>query len=232
MKTGFDSHAPKYDAWFMANPNVLASEAALVAATLQNGGRILSVGCGSGLFESILREQYNIDIRNGIEPSEGMAEIARARGLDVTVAKAEDADFGDGCFDTILFNGTPSYIQPLKEVIEKAYTSLPAGGRIVLIDVPKESSYGLLYNLALALGTWEHPLLEGCRPPMPYPIEFVKSAVWRTTQEKVDLLTAAGFKNLSCLQTLTTHPLHSDDAAQQPIEGCDKGDYVAIIAWK
>lgn len=232
MKSGFDSYAPKYDAWFMENPNVLASEAALVAATLSNAGRILSVGCGSGLFEHILRRDYGIDIKNGIEPARGMAEIARARGVDVVVTTAEEADFGNESFDTILFNGTPSYIKNLKEVIEKAYAALPAGGRIVLIDVPKESSYGLLYNLALALGTWDHPLLEGCKPPQPYPIEFVKAAAWRTTREKADLLAQAGFRDLSYLQTLTRHPLHSDADAQQPVEGCDSGDYVAITAWK
>ena len=97
---------------------------------LKDAGRVLSVGCGSGLFEKILRDERGIDIRNGIEPSEGMAAIARNRGMDVTVAKAEDADFGTNDYDTILFNGTPSYIAPLAEVIAKAFATLPEGGRI------------------------------------------------------------------------------------------------------
>lgn len=233
MGKGFDEYAENYDAWFLANPNVLHSEAALVASTLRDAGRVLSVGCGSGLFEKILRDDYGIIVADGIEPSEGMAAIARKRGVNViATVTAEEADFGDGVYDTILFNGTPSYITDLEAVVKKARKALRPGGRIVLIDVPKESGYGIMYNLAKALGTWEHPLLEGVYPPDPYPMEFVNVANWRTTAEKVRLLTEAGFKDLSFAQTLTTHPLYSENRPEEPTEGCDRGDYVAITAWK
>jgi len=232
MGKGFDQYASQYDAWFLENRNVLYSEVNLVASVLRDAGRILSVGCGSGLFEKILREERDIDIRDGIEPSEAMAEIARKRGMTVTISTAEDADFGNSDYDTILFNGTPSYIDGLADVVRKAYESLPAGGRIVLIDVPKESSYGVLYNLAKALGTWNHPLLQGCYPPNPYPIEFVDVAKWRTTAEKIEMLESAGFRDLAFAQTLTTHPLYSDIIEEQPVEGYDRGDYVAITAVK
>ena len=232
MEKGFDKYASAYDAWFLNNRNVLYSEVNLVASTLKNAGRILSVGCGSGLFEKILREEYGITIENGIEPSTGMAEIARKRGLHVTIATAEEADFGQGDYDTLLFNGTPSYIGDLASVVRKAYEALPVGGRIVLIDVPKESSYGIMYNLAKALGTWDHPLLTGVFPPDPYPIEFVEVANWRTTAEKIELLEKAGFEELTYAQTLTTHPLYSNRQEEQPVEGFDRGDYVAVTAYK
>ncbi|MBQ4148038.1 MAG: hypothetical protein II593_08675, partial [Prevotella sp.] len=44
-----------------------------------SGKTLLSVGCGSGLFESYI-ENSNIE---GIEPSADMAEIARKRGINV-----------------------------------------------------------------------------------------------------------------------------------------------------
>lgn len=232
MGKSFDQYASAYDAWFLDNRNVLYSEVNLVASTLRDAGRVLSVGCGSGLFEKILRDEYGITVTDGIEPSTGMADIARKRGLQVTIATAEEADFGHEAYDTLLFNGTPSYIGDLAGVVRKAYAALPVGGRIVLIDVPKESSYGLLYNLAKALGTWDHPLLEGCYPPNPYPIELVKAAAWRTTAEKVAILEAAGFRDLTFAQTLTAHPLMSDAEEEQPVPGCGKGDYVAVTAWK
>lgn len=232
MGKSFDQYASAYDAWFLDNRNVLYSEVNLVASTLRDAGRVLSVGCGSGLFEKILREEYGITITDGIEPSTGMAEIARKRGLKVTLATAEEADFGHETYDTLLFNGTPSYIGDLAGVVCKAYDALPTGGRIILIDVPKESSYGILYNLAKALGTWEHPLLEGCYPPDPYPIELVKAAAWRTTAEKVSLLEAAGFRDLTFAQTLTAHPLYSNVEEEQPQPGYGKGDYVAVTAYK
>lgn len=232
MNNGFDQYADRYDAWFMNNPNVLKSEAALVASTLKDAGRILSVGCGSGLFEMILAKDYGIEIKDGIEPSTGMAAIAAKRGLNVRIGTAENTEFAKGEFDTILFNGTPSYIDDLASVVRKAYDALPLGGRIVLIDVPKESGYGMMYNLAKAVGTWEHPLLEGVFPLCPYPIEFVNVANWRTTAEKVEILQNAGFQTLRFSQTLTRHPLYSESGAEEPQEGCDKGDYVAITAWK
>lgn len=232
MKQSFDEYATLYDAWFLDNHNVLLSEARLVARTLQGSRKILSVGCGSGLFEKILREDFGIDIRQGIEPSGGMAEIARKRGMEVTLATAEEADFGNGEFDTILFNGTPSYITDLKGVVGKAYRAIPAGGRVVLIDVPKESGYGIMYNLAKAVGSWHNPLLEGVYPPNPYPIELCNAANWRTTAEKTAIMTDAGFKRLETFQTLTTHPLVSNNRAEEPVAGSDRGDYVAVIGYK
>lgn len=232
MGKGFDEYASEYDAWFLDNRNVLYSEVNLVAAVLGDAGRVLSVGCGSGLFEKILREEYGIDITDGIEPSEGMAEIARKRGMNVEIATAEDACFGCEKYDTLLFNGTPSYISGLDRVIKKAYASLPAGGKIILVDVPKESSYGIMYNLAKALGTWNHTLLEGVYPPNPYPMEFVNVANWRTTAEKVCMLEQAGFTGLKFMQTLTSHPLYSDSEEEQPLTGYGKGDYVAVVAFK
>jgi len=232
MGKGFDEYASEYDAWFLDNRNVLYSEVNLVASVLRDAGRVLSVGCGSGLFEKIMREERGIDVRDGIEPSPGMAAIARKRGMSVTEATAEDADFGHGEYDTLLFNGSPSYITHLGQVVRKAFDALRPGGRIVLIDVPKESSYGIMYNLAKALGTWNHPLLDGVYPPNPYPIGFVEVANWRTTAEKVALLKDAGFTGITFSQTLTTHPLCSDLREEQPVEGFDRGDYVAVCAVK
>ena len=50
MGNGFDQYAPAYDAWFLKNRNVLYSEVNLLASVLENAGRVLSVGCGSGLY--------------------------------------------------------------------------------------------------------------------------------------------------------------------------------------
>lgn len=232
MGKGFDEYAEAYDSWFLDNPNVLLSEARLVAATLKDGGRILSVGCGSGLFEKMLARDFGIIVTDGVEPSEAMADISRKRGLNVTIATAEDFDYPKDKYDTIIFNGCPSYITDLAKVITKVYEALPEGGRIVLVDVPKESSYGLMYNLAKAVGTWDHPLLKGVFPPNPYPMEFVNVANWRTTAEKIDLLEKAGFRNIHSMQTLTAHPLYSDLNAEMPREGHDSGDYVAVVATK
>lgn len=232
MGKGFDQYASAYDSWFLDNRNVLYSEVNLVASVLKDAGKVLSVGCGSGLFESILANEYGITVTDGIEPSEGMAEIAGKRGMKVTIATAEEADFGKQEYDTIFLNGTPSYIDDLDTVVKKAFEALPKGGRIIMLDVPKESSYGLMYNLAMATGSWGHPLLKGVFPPNPYPIEFVNAAHWRTTGEMIEILTRCGFEDLKFAQTLTLHPLFSNSVEEQPVEGYDRGDYVAVTGFK
>ena len=228
----FDEHAAQYDSWFLKNRNVLQSEVELLAGVLKDSGRALSVGCGSGLFEMILRESHSIDIHFGVEPASGMAEIAVKRGMEVRAGPAEDLPFDDDTFDTVLFNGTPSYIGDLKRAFTEAYRVLHYGGHIIVADVPAESSYGTLYRLAAMVGTWDDASLKAIAPAVPYPMEFAAAAKWRTTQEKLDLLQEVGFLDLKTSQTLTCHPKFSDDAAEAPLTGHDRGDYVAIRARK
>ena len=166
------------------------------------------------------------------EPSEQMAEIAEKRGINVTIGTAEDLPFDDEQFDTVIYNGTPSYIDNFEKALQQAYRILKTDGHVLVLDVPKESSYAMLYNLAKETGTWDHPALEGIRPEHAYPIEFVAQANWRTTREKTDLLKKAGFTDLKFAQTLTKHPLYSNDTVEEPKEGFDCGDYVAIQARK
>lgn len=228
----FDQYASEYDAWFLENTNVLETELRLVAGCLQDAGRILSIGCGSALFEKLLADRYDIHIAHGIEPAEGMAAIARKRGFDVEINTAEAADYGCEEYDTVLFNGCPCYMQDLGLALRKAYAALRPGGKVVVIDVPKESPYGLIYNLALAVGTWDHPLLEGCKPKDPYPIELVKQASWRTTAEKAAIIEESGFGSIEYSQTLTLDPHYSYTMVEDPIPGYDRGSYVAICGYK
>ena len=232
QKLSFDQYAGKYDAWFMENENLFLSELSVVAYFLKNPGRALSVGCGSGLFEYFLQKNYGIKVKGGIEPSESMAEIARKRGMYVDIATAEEADLETEAYDTLLFNGTPSYISDLDAAFEKAYYALKKGGKLVVVDVPKEGSFAMLYNLAKTLGTWDHSMLNNIRPSSVYPIEFVKEANWRSTLEKVDVMEKTGFSNYQFAQTLTTHPLYSNDYIEEAQEGYEKGNYVAICATK
>ena len=228
----FDEHASAYDSWFFDNQNLLSSELKLVAHFLDKESNILSIGCGSGLFESLLAKDYDIHIKYGIEPSTDMAAIAEKRGMQVDISPAETCDIEANKFDIILFNGSVSYISDLDVCIKKAFDALKTGGKLILIDVPKESGFASLYNLASSLNTWEHPLLEHISPADPYPIELVKSANWRTSDEKIALMKNNGFVDFVYAQTLLTHPMYANDKIQEVIEGYDRGDYVAICAYK
>jgi len=229
----FDEYSDQYDAWFQRNQAVLESELRLVAHVLgDTPGRTLSVGCGTGLFEQLLEKQYNLVITEGLEPSPPMAEIARKRGMEVIEAGAEQMPVGDTLYDTVMFNGSPSYIADLHAAVREAFRITRSGGRLLLIDIPAESSYGILYRLGGAYGTWDDERLRGILPKDPYPIELAGGANWRPTQDKIDAATDAGYKDLSFAQTLTRHPCFTDTTPQDPIEGYQSGDYVAVCAVK
>jgi ubiquinone/menaquinone biosynthesis C-methylase UbiE len=229
----FKYKASKYDEWFLKNKNVLYSEVLLIKYFLDKYGvgRAVSVGCGSALFEAILRDEFNIKIEYCLEPAEGMARLAEERGFKVDRGYAENLPYPDDFFDTVIHNGTIHYVNDPEKALKEAYRVLRPGGQIIIAWVSGESSYGILYQLADVLGSWEP--LRSIAPKDPYPIEFIKEAKrWPTAEEVKELVERTGFVNIEFAQTLTTHPKYSNDSIEYPSEGFTRGDYVALRAMK
>lgn len=230
-KQKFDGYADKYDEWFMKNENLFTSELRLLKKVLGDisGKTLLSVGCGSGLFESYI-ENSNIE---GIEPSADMAEIARKRGINVIkIGLIEDVELTDDKYDIIYFNGSSSYMEELSPVYGKCLKALKENGKLILLDVPKESAFGFMYLLGKSLNTYDHEFLEGAMPELPYPLALVASGVWHTTEEKINVLKNLGINKFSYYQTLIKNPLYTNEEAEEVLEGYKSGGYVAIIAEK
>ncbi len=231
MSQKFDGYAAEYDSWFMQNENLFNSELLLYKKVLGDisGKRVLSVGCGSGLFESMI-EHSSIE---GVEPSRDMGAIAEKRGLNVIAyGTIEEAELEDNAYDIIYFNGSSSYIEELKPVYEKCKKALKEGGRIILMDVPKESAFGFMYLLAKAVGTFEHSSLNGVMPAVPYPLELCYAGVWHSSEEKINVLKELGFKNFKFYQTLLKNPMYTNEEVEDVVEGYTSGGYVSIIAEK
>ncbi len=230
-KQKFDGYADKYDEWFMKNENLFTSELRLFKKVLGDisGKTLLSVGCGSGLFESYI-ENSNIE---GIEPSADMAEIARKRGINVIkIGLIEDVELTDDKYDIIYFNGSSSYMEELSPVYGKCLKALKENGKLILLDVPKESAFGFMYLLGKSLNTYDHEFLEGAMPELPYPLALAASGVWHTTEEKINVLKNLGINKFSYYQTLIKNPLYTNEEAEEVLEGYKSGGYVAIIAEK
>lgn len=229
-KQKFDGYAAKYDRWFMDNENLFYSELKLYEKALGDikDKKVLSVGCGSGLFESIANYLHV----EGLEPSEDMAKIAINRGLNVRTGLIEECNLEDDNYDLIYFNGSSSYMKDLKLAYFKAYKALKKDGYLVLFDVPKESAFGFMYLLAKSLGKFDHEFLNGNMPQFPYPIELMASGHWHTTEEKINILKELGMREFNFYQTLLANPMYTNQKVEEVVEGYKNGGYVAIIAKK
>ena len=230
-KQKFDGYASKYDEWFMVNDNLFTSELRLFKKVLGDitGKKLLSVGCGSGLFESYI-DSSNIE---GIEPSEDMGKIAEKRGINIIkYGLIEDVDLPDNTYDIIYFNGSPSYMENLTPVYEKALKALKPDGKLILLDVPKESAFGFMYLLGKSLNTYDHEYLEGAMPALPYPLALAASGVWHSTEEKIEVLKNLGIEKFDFYQTLVKNPMYTNEEPEEVVEGYKSGGYVAIIAQK
>ena len=230
-KQKFDGYANKYDEWFMVNDNLFTSELRLYKKVLGDisGKKLLSVGCGSGLFESYI-DSSNIE---GIEPSKDMGEIAEKRGINIIkYGLIEDVDLPDETYDIIYFNGSSSYKEDLTSVYKKSLKAVKKGGKLILLDVPKESAFGFMYLLGKSLNTYDHEYLEGAMPSLPYPLALASSGVWHSTEEKIEVLKNLGVEKFSFYQTLVKNPMYTNEEPEEVIEGYKSGGYVAIIAEK
>lgn len=231
----FDGYADKYDQWFLTNNRVFESELKLLHACLNplKKDKILSVGCGSGLFESALKREYDIIVEYGLEPSTDMAKIAEKRGVKVEIGDAETTLLKDEEYDVIYLNGCSTYIADLSRAYRNCYNALKKGGSLILLDVPVESAYGILYSFAKYADGYDEKLFSRIKPALPYPIELVKSGIFHSPIEKLNIVKdELKMKNIRFMQTLVAHPIYTNDSVEEPIEGYDKGGYVALIAEK
>ena len=213
----FDGYADKYDQWFLTNNRVFESELKLLHACLNplKKDKILSVGCGSGLFESALKREYDIIVEYGLEPSTDMAKIAEKRGVKVEIGDAETTLLKAEEYDVIYLNGCSTYIADLSSAYRNCYNALKKGGSLILLDVPVESAYGILYSFA--------KYVEG----------YDESGIFHSPIEKLSIVKdELKMKNIRFMQTLVAHPIYTNDSVEEPIEGYDKGGYVALIAEK
>jgi len=146
----FDSAAPEYDAWYDGEGKLIFETElkALeeVLSTLPHPW--LEVGIGSGRFALAL------GIETGIDPSAGMAEIARVRGLKVIHAQGEKLPFEDGRFGSVFLLFTLCFADSTRDVLKEAHRVLRPGGKVVVGEVMRDSPFGKYYQSKKGEGSW------------------------------------------------------------------------------
>jgi SAM-dependent methyltransferase len=101
---------------------------ALVDALLADDPRrVLDIGCGTGIAAALLAAR-GCDVL-GVEIDERMAQVARARGIDVEVARFEQWDAGGRRFDLAVCAQAWHWIDPVAGA-QKAATALERAGRL------------------------------------------------------------------------------------------------------
>jgi len=159
----------------------------LAKAGLKPGSSHLDVGSGTGLCAALSQEIVGPTGRVvALDPSTGMLEVARRRGVRETVeGRAESLPFPDASFDVVSMSYMLRHIEDLMLAFREARRVLRPGGRIVIFEVTRPTTVGLrhafdfsMYWLVPAVGVvasgrpstfpmmqyWADTIVDAARP--------------------------------------------------------------------
>jgi len=204
----FDTHYAEYDVWFDRNANVYESELLAVREVLPPPGDWVEIGVGSGRFAS------KLGIRTGIEPADGIATLARGRGVDVVKGRAECLPLENDSIDAAFLMTTLCFVSDIDRTFSEVTRVLRTGGYAIVAFIPKDSQFGELYNT----DTQEN--------------RFFRHATLHTTRRVLDAMGVAGLEIERTVQTLTGSPQHANDRIEPPTEGHESGSFVVVRALK
>lgn len=135
METGarYDGIADWYDTEFQPAP--LEGEAWEVLLRLlgEHTGSLIDVGCGTGSYAAALAER-GWDV-TGVDISEDMLRLARARGVHTMHADATHLPFADASFDAAISLFTNTDVDDLAAVVREIARILRPGAPLVYVAV-------------------------------------------------------------------------------------------------
>jgi len=199
----FDKNVDRYEQWFVDNPLAYVSELRALRALLPTNGSGIEIGVGTGRFAAPL------EIRNGIEPSRSMAEVARKRGVEVVAGVAEHLPFMDGEFDFALMVTTVCFLDDMDMAFQETRRILKPGGLFVIGFVDRASPLGMAYQDRKDKSA------------------FYQDATFYTVEEVVSRLRKNGFGGLAFRQTLFS-PLPEIEEVEPVKEGHGEGSFAVV----
>jgi ubiquinone/menaquinone biosynthesis C-methylase UbiE len=205
----FNENVEAYESWYEKYPEVYLSEVAALKEQflkLPENIKGLEVGIGTGKFAKIL------GIKEGVEPANEMASIARKRGVEVVNGNAENLPVKDLNFDFVLFV-TICHLNSAKQAFKEACRVLKPNGSIIIGFIDKDQKIGKAYEENRMRST------------------FFRYANFYSVIQVTKLLKEAGFKDLEYNQTLFGN-LEEIKEVQLPKKGFGKGSFVVIKAVK
>lgn len=203
QKNVFDHKAKAYDQWFDEHPVWFQSEVKALEKTIPNNRIGLSVGVGTGRFA----ERFGVT--HGLDPSGKMLRIAKKRGIQTHIGKAEDMPFDDNTYEYALMVTTLCFLDDIPKALTECRRVLKPNGILIIGLIDKESPFGQKYQQKKK----DNP--------------FYRDANFHSVPETIDWLREAGFKKFEFWQTLITA---ADDKPEEPQQGYGLGGFVVIKA--
>ncbi|MEM4479077.1 MAG: class I SAM-dependent methyltransferase [Candidatus Methanomethylicaceae archaeon] len=178
----FNEFAEEYDKWYEQNREVFESECKLISS-LELEGFGIEIGVGTGIFAPFSK------ISIGIDPAINMLKIAKRRKIEVIRAVGEALPFRDEIFDFVIMITTLPFLRSTEMTLEEIRRILRSKGRVVIVDVPKNSKWGESYEEKKAKGH-----------------RFYKYANFYNFEEILELLKKKSFKIEKIKATLRQPP--------------------------
>jgi ubiquinone/menaquinone biosynthesis C-methylase UbiE len=143
----FDSHAAA-DSYDVFEPE---SSARLIQSVVKlgqfaPGARVADLGCGSGVFSSLLSQHGCIC--TGLDISPKLIELARRKypGIEFLEGDVERLPFPDASFDGVLLGGIVHHLPNPSPCAAEVYRVLRPGGRFVAFDPNRMNPFMYLYR--------------------------------------------------------------------------------------
>jgi SAM-dependent methyltransferase len=200
----FDNNPEAYDLWFTENSNLYKAELEAVEFFLPAAGKGVEIGVGTGRFAAPL------GIRLGVEPSSGMASIARQRGIEVVKGIAEALPFAGRSFDFVLMVTIDGFLDDLLQAIGEAGRILKSRGVLIIGMLDRASGPGNACSRKKKQG------------------RFLRQAKFHSVAEMERYLAKAGFGGFAYRQTLFS----GENTRQKVEEGHGSGGFAVIRALK
>ena len=191
----FDEKALDYDSWYIRNRITALNEVKLVRL-LMEGSDIpcLEVGVGSGYFAS------RVNCGLGLDPSIEMLKLARRRGIEVVLGRAERIPFSSNSIATVLIVVSICFMDDPIEALKEVYRIMKDNGVLVTCIIPGESRWGIYYK---RLGAQGHP--------------FYSTARFFTLDQLVDAASNTGFR-VESIKAILTYAPWDEPRLEDPVE--------------
>jgi ubiquinone/menaquinone biosynthesis C-methylase UbiE len=160
---------------------------------LDQGARVLEIGCGQGALITQLAQAFGKSTFVGVDPDSHGIEAARNKISQMGVGERVSVKNTGGEklqyeeeFDMVLMVVSLHEVRPevRHRVVEKAYQALKSGGQIVILDFPYPGKIDDFRN-----PMYDMAILEQF-------FEICLGFVHLNTQERNEMLAKAGFKDL------------------------------------